>query len=464
VFVDGTFVSTTSGTSFTATGLTCGRSYLLAIGSFDAAGNRSASASTTGATTPCGDTSAPTTPAGLDVASVTSTSVTVTWSASTDDVGVGGYGFYVGGAPAGSTTSTSYTASGLSCGTGYSVAVDAFDAAGNRSTKASVTATTAACAPTTSSSSSSIYWGAYIEGTQTYSYLYGGSWGNVPWDATTWNRFESNARKKVSIEHYGQPAPWEQAFAAGTANLVTSRGAIPLMDMSSKSVSLPDLANGAYDSSLTTWADAVKTWGKPFFLRWDWEMNGSWFPWGAQAAQNPGSFVAAWRHFHDVADRVGASNITWVWCPNLEYSGSTAYEQLYPGDSYVDWTCLDGYNKNSTSVGFANLYGQSYNHLLKIAPTKPIMIGEVGSKEYATGVKASWVNDMLSTQLPQYFPQVKAVVWFNWRISENGTWWDWPIESSSATQSAFADAVASPYYAPGGSFGAPPLLSKVKPL
>jgi Glycosyl hydrolase family 26 len=306
---------------------------------------------------------------------------------------------------------------------------------------------------------SPIYWGAFMDGDQTYNHLYGGSWGDAPWDPKTWDKFESNAGKKLSIVHYHQPPPWAQAFAAHPANVVTGRGGIPLIDMSSRSVPLADLANGAYDTSLAAWAQAAKAWGKPFFLRWNWEMNGTWFSWGAQARQDPAAFVAAWRHFHDVVSRVGATNITWTWCPNTEWVGSTPYEQLYPGDAYVDWTCLDGYNKGATSESFAALFQQSYSHLLRLAPSKPIMIGETASREYEPDAKAAWIADLLQT-LPATLPRIKALVWFNWRINESAVWWDWPIESSASAQRAFAQGIASPYYASGGPGPLEP-LSKV---
>ena len=94
------------------------------------------------------DRTAPSQPSRLTVGAVTSTGVTVSWTASTDNVGVTGYGVYSNGASAGSTASTSYTLSGLTCGTSYALAVDAYDAAGNRSTKATITATTARCPDT----------------------------------------------------------------------------------------------------------------------------------------------------------------------------------------------------------------------------------------------------------------------------------------------------------------------------
>jgi hypothetical protein len=90
------------------------------------------------------------------------------------------------------------------------------------------------------------------------------------------------------------------------------------------------------------------------------------------------------------------------------------------------------------------------------------MITQTSSVEGGTG-KAAWITDLLSTQLPQNFPQVKALVWFNWRLYQNGTWWPWEIESSPASQAAFKTAIASPYYAPGGAYGNLPLRSKIGP-
>jgi len=313
----------------------------------------------------------------------------------------------------------------------------------------------------------SIYWGAYAEAAQTYSFLYGGLWSNAPWcDAGTQcglSRFNQNAGKTESIEHYGQPPPWEQGFDVGVANLVEGRGDIPAIDMSTKNVALSAIASGSYDSSIRAWAQAAKAWGHPFFLLLDEEMNGTWYPYSpGNNGNSAADFVAAWRHMHDIFVSVGATNVTWVWCPNLEYNGSVPFSQLYPGDSYVDWTCLDGYNKGSSSVGFASLFGQSYNDLVKLAPSKPIMIGETSSFEYG-GAKAGWITDALATQLPQSFPQVKALVWFNWRIAENGGWSDWEIESSAASQAAFKSAIGSSYYLAGGGLANLPLLSKINP-
>ena len=94
---------------------------------------------------PPGDTTAPTAPTGLAASGGTQSSMQLAWNASTDNVGVTGYEVSVNGTIVGTPAATAYAVSGLGCGTSYTFAVDAYDAAGNRSAKASTTGTTTAC-------------------------------------------------------------------------------------------------------------------------------------------------------------------------------------------------------------------------------------------------------------------------------------------------------------------------------
>ena len=93
------------------------------------------------------DTQAPTAPANPRQTGATETTATIAWDASTDDVGVTGYGLYRGDSPAGSTAATGATIEDLACGGSAQVGVDAVDAAGNRSPRSTVTVTTEPCAP-----------------------------------------------------------------------------------------------------------------------------------------------------------------------------------------------------------------------------------------------------------------------------------------------------------------------------
>ncbi len=308
--------------------------------------------------------------------------------------------------------------------------------------------------PWVSNQTPSVYWGAFILG-------------NIhetphapPWDTQPIDTFESHAQKKISILQWGQR--WQAYgeyfnFDAALMEKVRQRGEITLMDWDSSDYgvspkydqpifALSKIINGTHDAYIRKWATDAKNWGRPFFLRFNAEMNGDWEPWSElRNGNSAGQYVQAWRHVHDIFAQVGATNVTWVWCPNTEKSTTIPLEQLYPGDAYVDWTCMDGYNWGGPPPGWWNFYDifkPTYDHILQIAPSKPMMIGEVASTENG-GSKAAWITDVLTVQLPQNFPNLKAFIWFN-VIDYNV---DWAIETSSSAQAAFAAGIALPYYA-----------------
>jgi mannan endo-1,4-beta-mannosidase len=318
---------------------------------------------------------------------------------------------------------------------------------------------------------SSIYWGAFIDGG-----LYGLP--GVPGDMRAVDVFESHAEKRISVLHFGQSFQYNHVFQTFQPNWfdnVRNHGSIPLIDWATQNLgsgpNQPDFQNrvvygGAYDSYITQWAMDAKNWGHPFFLRLDWEMDGWWYPWGEGQlsvggpivnGNSPGDYVKMWRHVHDIFTNVGVTNVTWVWCPNHE-STSSQYppmQSLYPGDSYVDWTCTDPYNRYDSWLTFnQTLTGEgtdwlknTYQLIVGIAPSKPLMLGEFGSMEDPNDPqrKANWITDALLTQIPTNFPQLKAVLWFNMAGSGNDA--TMPIESSPQSQSAFAAGIASPIYA-----------------
>jgi hypothetical protein len=92
-----------------------------------------------------GDTTPPSVPTNLSATVVTSSSVSLTWTASTDNVGVAGYHVFRNGAQVVTTTGVSYTDIGLTASTAYTYTVNAFDASGNVSALSNpISATTAA--------------------------------------------------------------------------------------------------------------------------------------------------------------------------------------------------------------------------------------------------------------------------------------------------------------------------------
>ena len=121
----------------------------MGIDAADAAGNRSVQATALFSTAACVDRAGPSAPTNLQVTDATQTTISMSWTASRDDVGVTGYGLYVGGKRVATTSSTSASFGGLTCGGTYMLAVDATDRVGNRSTQSAVTAATQSCDTTT---------------------------------------------------------------------------------------------------------------------------------------------------------------------------------------------------------------------------------------------------------------------------------------------------------------------------
>ena len=152
LFQNGTQVGAAAGTSYSYTGLTCGTTYTLGVAAADAAGNTSAAATKSVTTAACSDTTAPSAPTGLATSAVSQTGATLSWTASTDNVAVTGYRTFMDGSQDGTPASTSYGFTGLTCGTTYTLGVAAVDAAGNASSIATKSVTTAACPDTTAPS------------------------------------------------------------------------------------------------------------------------------------------------------------------------------------------------------------------------------------------------------------------------------------------------------------------------
>jgi beta-mannanase len=242
---------------------------------------------------------------------------------------------------------------------------------------------------------------------------------------------------RVHLTYYGWRDDWATARST-RADLAADR--IPLVNWEPVGVDFDDIVAGRYDALLARRADAARRLGRPFLLDFAAEMNEE-EGWGGH---DPARYVAAWRHIHDVFRDRGADNVAWVWAPNNTDSpdapSATAY---YPGDAYVDWTGIDGYNWGTSRPGFAwqsfgQVFGPMYAQLAKLR--KPIIIGETASDETG-GSKARWIA-ALPNVLRRY-PRIKALVWFDIRKERR-----WQIDSSASARRAFRRIAADPYFNP----------------
>jgi hypothetical protein len=225
------------------------------------------------------------------------------------------------------------------------------------------------------------------------------------------------------------------------------------------------------DDYYREWAQAIRAYGKPIFLRWGVEMNQTNFPWcvgdspkcvdpNTGERQVPADFVQAWRHIHDIFRAEGATNVSWVWCPGADPDSRTdpdysALQSMYPGDAYVDWTCLNVYNKPLVThewLSFGQVLDKPMARIMSFAPNKPMMIGETNSMADPSdpGRRAQWFADAFGSEIPKH-PQIRAVViWQKDRSNDvkvnDRRRIDWMVEDDSAALSALRRALENGAY------------------
>ncbi len=233
---------------------------------------------------------------------------------------------------------------------------------------------------------------------------------------------------------------------------VVSEGAMPMItwmpiDLQRRSDNLlPEIALGMWDDYINQWGTKLMAWVNMYpeserprlAIRFAHEFNGNWYPY----SNSPEFYQAAWVHIHDIFTTMGVNDhVDWIWSASRtnvdDYNDFTRY---YPGDAYVDWTSLDGYNWGSNYIAgnwstFSDIFEEPYSILVNNYPDKPIMIAETGSAEPydlpnryygmygdnsdASRSKSVWTADMLS-QLESNFPAIRALTMFN--INKELSW------------------------------------------
>jgi beta-mannanase len=201
------------------------------------------------------------------------------------------------------------------------------------------------------------------------------------------------------------------------------------------------LADGAYDPQIRARAIQLRDLRQPVMLRWFPEMDGAA---NQPRALSPTSFIAAWRHIHDIFDGVGADNVEWVWCPTAAGFATGTAQKFYPGREYVNWVCADGYNwAPRLSHASWESFGQIFNAFYRWGSTsgKPILVGEYGVLENEPGQKAAWITQA-ERQIRVEFPGIRAVVYFD--SDHDG--FDWAVTTSRSALAAFRAFAADPYF------------------
>lgn len=210
---------------------------------------------------------------------------------------------------------------------------------------------------------------------------------------------------------------------------------------------LENITRGDFDTAIRRWARQIRDFGHTVLFRPMCEMNGNWTSWsGTVNGNTPDDYIPAWRHIHDIFVEEGAINAKFVWAPNRDgdyASAVSTWNTYYPGDAYVDYVGINGYNwgRMYTTPQWTSqwqfvdeIFGPSYD-AFTARTSKPLVISETASTEIG-GDKAAWITDAFA-RLPVRFPRIELITWFN--INKET---DWRVESSQASLNAFRAAVA----------------------
>ncbi len=209
---------------------------------------------------------------------------------------------------------------------------------------------------------------------------------------------------------------WFEPFKASFATTAAKHGAVPLVQINPKGVSLAAIASGHYDGYLTSYAEAVRSYQHPVILGFGHEMNGDWYSWSYRHT-SPAVFVAAWRHIVTLFRELGARNVTWLWTVNVVHTGGSIASPApwWPGNKYVTWVGLDGYYYKP-SWTFAPLFGPTIAAIREFTHA-PILIAETSAAP-TTNQSAKIVDLFAGIRLYGLL----GFVWFNavhnvdWRL------------------------------------------------
>ncbi len=299
----------------------------------------------------------------------------------------------------------------------------------------------------------SVVLGAYLEPQKSPQY-YG----------TLIDNFEAQVGKGHGIYHYYTHWPLGDFYKGHDVIFgeISARGATPMLTFmsvpatgsnplgcGSSEWNLDSIIGGKHDSYLRTFAQQISDYDHDVLFRWGHEMNLNQYSWaGGCNNRDTNKFVKAYRHIVDLFRREGATNVYWIWSPNYQGYPVEPWNDMhnyYPGDDYVDWIGLVGYNWGASSSDsgkewdtFDMLFAEVLEDMAAKYPDKPVMLADYASVEDDGGDKAEWISDAFARM--ETHSNLRAVVWHNF----NPPWYKnarFSVDSSGDALRAYRDAI-----------------------
>lgn len=250
---------------------------------------------------------------------------------------------------------------------------------------------------------------------------------------------EARIGRPLAIDHLYYR--WDQAIPTAAEAWDAAVGRLPFINWSvrrSDGTAVPwrSIANGSQDAWIIDRADALKTFGSPLYLAFDHEPEAD-----LGTSGTASEYAAAFRHIVTVFRSRGVTNVGFVWDMmtwTFDPRSGRDPDAFYPGDDYVDFIGLDGYDwypdkPDAPWESFHDIFGDGNNFAFE--HHKPWIAAETGALEDPDRPdrKAEWLRDIAATA--KTWPLLKAVVYFD--TVKDG--FDWRTNSSVASDRGFAE-------------------------
>jgi len=208
---------------------------------------------------------------------------------------------------------------------------------------------------------------------------------------------------------------------------------------------LRSITSGIYDEKLLTFITDLKVDGRPVTIRPLHEFNGDWYSWGVfKNGNQPEEFIPAWKHIVTLF-RSNHTNVDFQLNYN-RFNGKNnklPFQDLYPGDDWVDMVVITNYNRVYTSEHhnewkeFSDEFTDAYTQVIAFA-NKPIGVAEMATVSRG-GDKPRWIRRAF-LDLATDYPKVTEITWFNENKTVDSFRRDWSLNTIE-DKNAFKEGV-----------------------
>lgn len=244
-------------------------------------------------------------------------------------------------------------------------------------------------------------------------------WGAYAPSVLDFKNFEKQIGKKADIK---------AVFVSWTERFPEEDKSKTLLIFWEPECSYNAVLNGDWDFYIKQFAEDAKNYGGPVLLVPFAEMNINEYPWSGTANNNsPADFIKVWRRVRGLFSN--AQNVKFGWAVNhvsVPNTEENSIEKYYPGDEYVDYVGVDGFNFGDPWQSYSEIFSPALSVLSEY--NKPIYIFSMASAQGPK--KPAWIADALSQIYSN--PKIKGWVWFNENKEKN-----WLVSSDPDSLEAF---------------------------